>query len=71
MPSRTKKQARTMAMAAHDAGMAKKMGIPQGVAREYNRADEKSGMTKKMGKGKGVRKKKRMKASDRVARRLG
>jgi len=39
MPSTSKKQARTMAAAAHDPAFAKKMGIPQSVAREYNRAD--------------------------------
>lgn len=39
MPSKTKKQARTMAAAAHNPEFAKKMGIPQGVAKEYNQAD--------------------------------
>jgi len=40
MPSTTKKQERTMAMAAHDPAMAKKMAIPMKVAKEFNRADE-------------------------------
>lgn len=41
MPSRSKKQARTMAAAAHDPAFAKKMGISQKVAKEFNRADYK------------------------------
>lgn len=40
MPSTSKKQARTMAAAAHDKGFAKKVGIPQKVAREFNKADQ-------------------------------
>lgn len=47
MPSKTPKMARTMAAAAHDAGFAKKVGIPQGVAREFNKADAKTGILKK------------------------
>lgn len=39
MPSKTKKQARTMAAAAHSPAFAKKVGIPQKVAKEFNRAD--------------------------------
>ena len=39
MPSKTAKQARTMAAAAHDPAFAKKVGIPQSVARDYNKAD--------------------------------
>ena len=39
MPSTSKKQARTMRAAAHDPSFAKKLGIPQTVAREYVRAD--------------------------------
>ncbi len=41
MPSKTKKQARTMAAAAHNPSFAKKMGIPQSVAKEFNQADKK------------------------------
>ena len=40
MPSETAKQARTMAAAAHDPKFAKRMGIPQKVAREFNQADK-------------------------------
>ena len=47
MPSETPKQARTMAAAAHNPKFAKKMGIPQGVAREFNQADAKTGILRK------------------------
>lgn len=40
MPSKTKKQARTMRAAAHDPAFAKRMEIPQKVAREYVKADK-------------------------------
>lgn len=50
MPSKTKKQARTMAAAAHDPGFAKKMGIKKGVAKEFNKSDAKKGTLKKGGK---------------------
>lgn len=46
MPSSSPKQARTMRAAAHDPAFAKKMGIPQSVARDFVRADA---MKKKMG----------------------
>ncbi len=39
MPSKTPKQARTMAAAAHNPKFAKKIGIPVSVAKEYNQAD--------------------------------
>lgn len=39
MPSSTKKQAKTMAAAAHNPEFAAKMGIPQKVAKEFNKAD--------------------------------
>jgi len=39
MPSKTPKQARTMAAAAHNPKFAKKAGIPQTVAKEFNKAD--------------------------------
>jgi hypothetical protein len=39
MPSKTPKQARTMAAAAHSPAFAAKVGIPQAVAKEFNRAD--------------------------------
>ena len=41
MPSKSAAQARLMAAAAHNAAFAKKAGIPQSVAREYNAADTK------------------------------
>jgi hypothetical protein len=47
MPSETPKQARTMAGAAHDPKFAKKMGIPQGVAKEFNKADKGTGILRK------------------------
>jgi len=40
MPSTSPKQARTMAAAAHDPQFAKRMGIPQSVAKEFNQADK-------------------------------
>lgn len=47
MPSVSPKQKRTMAAAAHNPAFAKKMGIPQKVAREFNQADKKKGKKKK------------------------
>lgn len=46
MPSKTRKQARTMAAAAHNPGFAKKMGIPGKVAKEFNQADKGTGKIK-------------------------
>jgi hypothetical protein len=40
MPSKSAKQARTMAAAAHNPAFAKKVGIPTGVAKEFNKADK-------------------------------
>lgn len=40
MPSSTAKQARTMAAAAHNPEFARKVGIPQPVAKEFNQADK-------------------------------
>jgi len=42
MPSSSRKQARTMAAAAHSPKFAKKVGIPQSVAKDFNRADMKA-----------------------------
>jgi hypothetical protein len=50
MPSTSKKQARFMAMAAHDPAAAKRVGVPQGVAKDFNQADAKTGILKKKGK---------------------
>ena len=47
MPSSTPKMARTMAGAAHDSKFAKKVGIPQSVAREFNQADKRTGILRK------------------------
>ncbi len=41
MPSTSSKQKRTMAAAAHNPAFAKKVGIPQKVAKEFNKADAK------------------------------
>lgn len=41
MPSKSAKQVRTMRAAAHDREFAKRMGIPQKVAKEYVREDQK------------------------------
>jgi len=46
MPSKTPKQARTMAAAAHDPKFAKKVGIPTRVARDFNKADAGTGIIK-------------------------
>lgn len=46
MPSKTPKQRRTMAAAAHNPDFAKKMGIPMYVAKEYVKADAKKKKSK-------------------------
>lgn len=40
MPSKSPKQARLMQGAAHDPAFAKKVGMPQSVAREFVEADK-------------------------------
>lgn len=40
MPSKSEKQARLMRAAAHDPAFARKVGVPQHVAREFVRADQ-------------------------------
>jgi hypothetical protein len=47
MPSSSPKQARMMAAAAHNPGFAKKVGVPQGVAKDFNMADAKTGILRK------------------------
>lgn len=42
MPSTSAKQHRTMEAAAHNPAFAKKMGIPQSVAREFTAADKRA-----------------------------
>ena len=44
MPSKSAKQARLMAAAAHDPAFARKVGVPQKVAKEFNRADTGGGL---------------------------
>ena len=46
MPSKSKSQKRMMAAAAHDPEFAKKVGVPQSVAKEFNEAD--TGSKKKL-----------------------
>ena len=46
MPSKSPKQARLMAAAAHDPKFAKKVGVPTKVAKEFNQADKGKGMIK-------------------------
>ena len=47
MPSTSKKQAKLMAAVAHNPAFAKKVGIPQSVGKEFNKADK----SRKFGKG--------------------
>lgn len=56
MPSKSPKQARLMAAAAHDPKFAKRVGVPMKVAREFNDADKGSEMLSKAMRKKGRRK---------------
>lgn len=47
MPSKSPAQARLMAAAAHNPKFAKKVGVPRGVARDFNQADAKTGILRK------------------------
>ena len=47
MPSTSKKQKKFMAAAAHNEAFAKRAGISQRVAREFNEADVRKGKKKK------------------------
>lgn len=47
MPSKTPKQKRTMAAAAHNPAFAKKVGIPVKVAKEFNAADKRKSKSKR------------------------
>jgi hypothetical protein len=47
MPSKSGKQARFMAMVAHDPSAARRVGVPQSVGKEFNRADAKTGILRK------------------------
>lgn len=44
MPSKSPKQARMMAAAAHNPSFAKKVGVPVKVAKEFNKADKGTGI---------------------------
>jgi len=46
MPSKSKKQAKLMAAAAHNPEFAKKAGVKQSVAKEFNEADKGTGILK-------------------------
>lgn len=46
MPSKSPAQKKLMAAAAHNPAFAKKVGVPQKVAKEFNRADAKKGKRK-------------------------
>lgn len=50
MPSKSKKQAKLMAAAAHSPEFAKKVGVKQSVAKEFNEADAETGILKKNAK---------------------
>jgi hypothetical protein len=51
MPSKSGKQARFMAMIAHDPKAASRTGVPQSVGKDFNQADKAAPFSKK-GKGK-------------------
>jgi hypothetical protein len=51
MPSVSYPQAKLMAGVAHNAEFAKKVGIPQSVGKEFNKADKGTGILKKRGGG--------------------
>ena len=58
MPSKSPEQARLMAAAAHDPKFAKKAGVPQSVAREYNKEDKGGQMLKQAAQINALRKRK-------------
>lgn len=47
MPSKSPEQRRFMAAVAHNKGFAKKVGVPQKVGKEFNRADAQKAKRKK------------------------
>lgn len=47
MPSKSPAQARMMAAAAHNPAFAKKVGVPPGVAKEFNKADKGTGILRR------------------------
>jgi hypothetical protein len=56
MPSKSKKQAKFMAAAANSPAFAKKVGIKQSVAKEFNEEDAGTGILKSKSKKKNKRK---------------
>lgn len=58
MPSKSPEQARLMAAAAHDPEFAKKVGVPQSVAREFNQEDKGGKLLRQAMYAKALRKKK-------------
>jgi hypothetical protein len=44
VPSKSKRQARLFAAVAHNPAFAKRVGIPQSVGKEFNRADTGTGI---------------------------
>lgn len=46
MPSKSKKQAKLMAAAAHNPAFAKKVGVPAKVAKDFNEHDKGTGILK-------------------------
>jgi hypothetical protein len=72
MPSKSEKQAKTMRAAAHSKEFAKKVGIPQDVAKEFVDADKKKAEEeKKQGKGKAKPSKESHTASSSLSYRYG
>jgi len=51
MSSVSRKQARTMAAAAHNPRFAKKVGIPVAVAKDFNAADKQRKVVRRSGRG--------------------
>jgi len=47
MPSTSAKQARFMAAVAHNPAFAKKVGVPESVGRDFNKADTGTGIIRK------------------------
>ena len=47
MPTKSKKQKKLMLAVAHNKDFAKKVGVPQKVAKEFVKADKKKGSKKK------------------------
>ena len=47
MPSKSEKQRRFMAAAAHSKSFAKKAGVPQSVAKDFNQADKRRNVSHK------------------------